>query len=314
MIVQRSYQPPIRSLLYVPGNKLAWMLKAPQYGSDALIFDLEDSVPVDQKVDSRRSVRSAINELSNLGELGNLGRPRLFVRINAFATGMAEKDLEAVVAPGLFGIQAPKIEGPDSVRQLDALLARFEAQANLPVGQIFLMPLIESATGVREAYDIAMAAARVGYLHVGAGGAMGDMALSVGYREAAGQVTSYIFSKVIVDARAAGITNPCTGLTAAPVHDLSAVRALAEQGRNFGYQGVNVIHPSHVPIANEVFGPSPADIAYWTGLVAAVEEGERKGTSAVVYAGKMVDIAHLTFAREMLKRAAEYAGSVAPSL
>jgi len=70
--------------------------------------------------------------------------------------------------------------------------------------------------------------------------------------------------------------------------------------------GVNLIHPSHVSIANEVFGPSQADIDYWTGLVAAVEEGERRGTSAVVYDGRMVDIAHANFAREMLQRAAEY--------
>jgi citrate lyase subunit beta/citryl-CoA lyase len=300
--MERSYQPPIRSLLYVPGNKLAWMLKSPKYGADALVFDLEDSVPADQKVDSRRTVREAIDALSNLV------RPRLFVRINAFATGLAESDLEAVVARGLFGIQAPKIEGPESVQQLDALLARFETRAKLPVGHIFLMPLIENASGVREAYDIAMAAARVAYLQVGAGGAMGDMARSVGYRDASGQVSDYISSKVIVDARAAGITNPCTGLISAPLHDLVAVRALAERGRNFGFQGVNLIHPSHITIANEVFGPSKADIDYWSGLVAAVEEGERQGTSAVVYKGKMVDVAHMTFAREMLKRAAEYTG------
>jgi len=300
LIIDRSYQPPIRSLLYVPGNKLDWMLKAPQYGADALIFDLEDSVPADQKMDSRRIVRQAIDELCHLD------RPRLFVRINAFATGLAEGDLDAIVSAGLFGIQAPKIEGPESVRKLDALLAKFEERARLPVGHIILMPLIEDAVGVRAAYEIAMAAARVGYLYVGGGGATGEMALSVGYRGASGQVTDYIASKVIVDARAAGITNPCSGLTSAPLHDLVAVRELAERIRNFGYQGVNVIHPSHVQVANEVFAPSEADIKYWTGLVDAVEEGERRGTSAVVYEGKMVDIAHFTTAREMLKRASEY--------
>ena len=135
---------------------------------------------------------------------------------------------------------------------------------------------------------------------------MGDMALSVGYRETSGLETAYIHSKVIVDARAAGVTNPCSGLTSAPLRDLEEVRALAVRLRNFGYLGVNLIHPSHVPIANEVFGPSESDIDYWTGLVAAVEEGERRGTSAVVYDGRMVDIAHANFAREMLKRAAEY--------
>ena len=304
MILERPFQPSIRSLLYVPGNKLDWMLKSPKYGADALIFDLEDSVPDDQKVQSRATVRKAVNDLYQTT------RTRLFVRINAVSTGLAEKDVEAVVGPGLFGIQAPKIEGPEAVRRLDAVLANCETKAKLPVGQIFIMPLIEDASGVREAYEISMAAARVGYLQTGVGAsgplAMGDMARSVGYREITGHETAYLLGKVIVDARAAGITNPCTGLTSAPINDLAAVRALAQRGRNFGYLGANLIHPSHVPIVNEVFSPSQAEIAYWTGLVAAVEKGQQGGTSAVIYKGKMVDIAHLTYAREMLKRAAEY--------
>ncbi len=304
MILERPYQPPIRSLLYVPGNKLDWMLKSPKYGADALIFDLEDSVPDDQKAESRKTVRKAVDDLHQTT------RTRLFVRINGVSTGLADKDVEAIVGPGLFGIQAPKIEGPEAVKHLDALLANFEMKAKLPVGQIFIMPLIEDASGVREAYEIAMAAARVGYLQAGVGAsgplAMGDMARSVGYREVTGHETAYLLGKVVLEARAAGITNPCTGLTSAPINDLAAVRALAQRGRNFGYLGANLIHPSHVPIANEVFGPSPEEIEHWTGLVAAVEQGQQKGTSAVVYKGKMVDIAHYTYAREMLKRAAEH--------
>ncbi len=304
MILERPFQPSIRSLMYVPGNKFDWMLKSPKYGADALVFDLEDSVPDDQKATSRETVRKAVNDLYQTT------RTRLFVRINGVSTGLADKDVEAIVGPGLFGIQAPKIEGPEAVRHLDALLAKFETKAKLPVGQIFIMPLIEDASGVREAYEIAMAAARVGYLQAGVGAsgplAQGDMARSVGYREVTGHETAYLLGKVVLDARAAGITNPCTGLTSAPINDLAAVRALAQRGRNFGYLGSNLIHPSHVPIANEVFGPSPEEIEHWTGLVAAVEKGQQQGAAAVVYKGKMVDIAHYTYAREMLERAADY--------
>jgi citrate lyase subunit beta / citryl-CoA lyase len=298
--LNRPPQPPIRSLLYVPGNKLDWMLKAPQYGADALIFDLEDSVPADQKADSRKTVRQAIDQL------GSLGRPRLFVRINAFATGMALDDLEAIVAPGLFGIQAPKIEGPQAIQELDSAMTALERKAGLPEGQIFIQPLIESAEGVRVAYEIAMAAARVGYLMGAAGGNVGDMAQSVGYRETTGLETAYIFGKIVIDARAAGITNPCTGLVTDPIRDLEAVRARATRARNFGYMGSNLIHPSHIQLANEVFGPSKADVEFWTGLVAAVEEGERRGTSAVLYQGRMMDIAHMNHARNMLNYIAEH--------
>ena len=118
-------QPPLRSLLYVPGNKLEWMRKAPKYGSDALIFDLEDSVPPEQKADSRKLVRQAIDELRPLG------RPRLLVRINDVRTGRAEADLEAIVAAGLFGVQLPKTDGPEEIRHLDAVLNGLEEHAGL---------------------------------------------------------------------------------------------------------------------------------------------------------------------------------------
>ena len=139
-----------------------------------------------------------------------------------------------------------------------------------------------------------------------ASGSVGDMAQSVGFRESTGMETSYILGKVVLDARAAGITNPITGLASDPIHDLAAVRRRAERARNFGFMGTNLIHPSHVQLAHEVFGSSQADIEYWKGLVESVEAGQRNGTSAVVYDGKMMDIAHLNHAREMLKRAQDY--------
>jgi len=93
------------------------------------------------------------------------------------------------------------------------------------------------------------------------------------------------------------------------IEDAAGVRAAYEIGMaaaRVGYLGANLIHPSHVAIANEAFGPSQEEIEHWTGLVAAVEKGQAGGTSAVVYKGKMVDIAHYKYAREMLKRAADY--------
>ncbi|MSQ72793.1 MAG: CoA ester lyase [Betaproteobacteria bacterium] len=300
MILNRPPQPPMRSMLFVPGNKPDWMRKAPGYGPDALIFDLEDSVPPDLKIGSRKTIRQAIDEM------GNRARPRLLVRINALQTGMAGDDLEAIVAPGLFGVQVPKTDDADTVRTLDAVMSKLEQRAGLPVGQIFLMPLIESAQGVRNAYEIAMGASRVGYLNACSGGSVGDMALSVGYRETSFLETAYIFGKLVVDARAAGIAHPHSGLVTDPIHDLETVRARAERLRNFGYTGVSLIHPSHVELANEIYGPSKAEIVYWKGLVAAVEKAQREGTSAVVYEGKMMDIAHLNHAREMLKQTAAF--------
>jgi len=295
--LKRPPQPRLRSLLYVPGNKLEWMLKAPRYGSDALILDLEDSVPPDQKTDSRKLVRQAVDEL------GPAGGPRITVRINDVRTGRAQGDLEAVVAKGLFGVFLPKADGPEDIQEVDAILGALEARAGLPAGQIFIMPLIESAQGVRNAYDIAMASARVGYMNAAVGSKVGDMVGSIGFCEVTGQETVYIYGKIIVDARAAGIANPVIGLVSDPIHDVFAVRSRAERGRNYGFRGAMLIHPSHVKVAHEVFAPSQSDLDYWTGLVKAVDDGEAHGTSAVLYHGTMVDIAHRNHAREMLRLA-----------
>src|SRR5690349_20815898 len=126
MALARRPQPPIRSLLYVPGQRLEWMLKAPKYGADALILDLEDSVPPDLKVGARATVRRALDEL------GQQARPYLFVRINPASTDLAAGDLEAVVGPGLFGVYLPKCEGPEEAAWVDERLTALEAQRGLP--------------------------------------------------------------------------------------------------------------------------------------------------------------------------------------
>jgi citrate lyase subunit beta/citryl-CoA lyase len=297
--ITRPRRPPIRSLLYVPGNKLDWMLKAPRYGSDALILDLEDSVPPDQKVQSRALVQRAIDEL------GHLHRPKLFARMNALATGLAEGDLEAVVRPGLFAIEAPKIDGPEDMRTLDALLSDLESRAGLPVGQTAIMPLTESARAMREAYEIAMASPRVAYLFVAGGSGDGDMARVLGFRETPGRLeTLYVRSKIVLDARAAGVF-PICGLLG-PLADLEGLSRQAEEARDLGFTGSNVVHPSHVPIVNRAFSPKQSDLDHWREIVATVEEGQRRGTAAVAYKGKMLDIAHLSYAREMLDLASSY--------
>ena len=155
MPVERRPQPPIRSLLYVPGNKLEWMLKAPKYGADALIFDLEDAVPPDQKTASRAIVRQALETL------GRPERPHLFVRVNGMTTGLARDDLAAVICPMLFGVYLPKADGPEEVACLDEWLTELEAGAGLEPGAIFIRPLLETARGHRECYEIAMASPRV---------------------------------------------------------------------------------------------------------------------------------------------------------
>jgi citrate lyase subunit beta/citryl-CoA lyase len=283
----------------VPGNKLDWMLKAPKYGADALILDLEDSVPEDQKVASRALIQRAIVEL------GPRRRPKLFARMNGLSTGLAEEDLEAVVRPGLFAIEAPKINGPEDIRELDALLTRLETKAGMEPGQTAIMPLTESARAMREAYEIAMASPRVTYLFVAGGSGDGDMARVLGFRETPGHLeTLYVRSKILLDAKAAG-AHPICGVLGR-LDELGELAQQAKEARDLGFVGSNVIHPSHVPVVNEAFTPTQSEIDHWKEIVAAVEEGQRRGSAAVAHKGKMLDIAHLTYAREMLEIANMY--------
>jgi citrate lyase subunit beta/citryl-CoA lyase len=283
---------PLRSLLFVPGNKPTWMEKALHYGADALILDLEDAVPGAEKPSARAHVRQALEHLHGRG-------PLLTVRINALDTGLAGDDLEAILCPGLSAIVAPKVETPHDIVALDALLTQGERRAGMAVGQVEIFPTLETAKGLYHAYHIASSSARVPTL-CGTAGQGGDTARSLGYVwSKAGFETLYIRSKVLLEARAAGVTYPLMA-SWFNIPDLEGLRADAQLNRQLGYSGQVVIHPTHVPIVNEVFTPTPEEIAYYQGLLAAMEDAERHGTAAVTYQGAMVDIAMVKTAQQML--------------
>jgi citrate lyase subunit beta/citryl-CoA lyase len=139
----------------------------------------------------------------------------------------------------------------------------------------------------------------------GGGGKDGDVARALGYRWTPEQTeTLFLRCKVLLDARAAGIACPISGGWF-DVRDLEGLRAYAMHLRDLGYRGMHLIHPSHVPVVNEVFSPSTEEIARWRGLVEAVEQGRSQGSAAVTYRGAMVDIAHEQNARAMLEMARE---------
>ena len=289
---------PLRSVMFVPGNKEDWMRKAPQYGADALILDLEDSVPDEGKAEARALVRKMAEELSGRGQT-------LFVRVNRLETGLTGFDLEAVTCPGVYGILLPKVQSPEDVVEVDILLKFFEQKAGMEVGSICIDPSLETAAGIRAAYDIATASDRVAHMG-GSGGKGGDTARSVGFQwTLEGTETLFIKSKVLVDSRAAGVGYPMSGGWM-DIHNLDGLRTLATQLKQLGYTGMHLIHPSHVPVVNEVFTPTREEIAHWQGLLQAMEERRREGSAAVTYAGDMVDVAHEETARAMLEMVREW--------
>ena len=288
---------PLRTSMYVPGNKEDWMRKAPKYGSDALILDLEDSVPVPNKAEARGLVRKMLEELG--GE-----KPTLTVRVNRLETGLTSGDLEAVTCPQLYCVLLPKVESPADVVEVDNLLSHFERKVGMEVGSIYIDPGMETATSIRLSFEIASASPRVAHMG-GSGGKGGDTARSIGFEwTPEGLETLYLKSKVLIDVRSAGVPYPMSGGWM-DIHNLDGLRNLAIQLKQLGYTGMHLIHPSHVPVVNEVFSPSPEDVKHYKGLIAAMEDMRATGAAAVTYDGDMVDIAHEETARKMLAIAKE---------
>lgn len=293
---------PLRSLLFVPGSRTGWLPKAEAAGADAAILDLEDAVPQGAKEAAREAVAEAIEQAARTARTP--GPMRLLVRINPLdhAAGWAgAEDLRAVARPGLYGVVLPKVRCADDVRLADRLLAWCERETGLPEGRIALVPLLETARGLREAYDIGRAAGRVA--HLGALTAPGgDVERAVGYRwSPGGEETHPLRARVLLDARAAGSPHPVAGLWA-DVTDLAGLRRFAEQNRALGYEGMTVIHPSHVAVVNEVFSPDAEELARCERLVAAVTAAQARGEGAVLFEGRMVDEAMAETARRTLAR------------
>jgi len=289
---------PVRSMLFVPGNKPGWMEKAVKYGADVLILDLEDSVPDNEKVASRPLVKAALKSLTEKGQICN-------VRVNGFATGLTLDDLDAVICLELNNVALPKVETVDDMKALDTLLTHLEKRHHLELGTVKTSLGIETAKALRNAYDIVTSCERVTGLSVACGPG-GDASRSMGFIwSKEGTETLYIRSKAVLEARAAGIQYP-TISSWWDIKDTEGLRKDALFNRSLGFRGQTVMHPTHVPIINEVFTPSAQEIAFFKGLIETFEETEKKGSAAVVYQGDMIDYAMAKTAREML----EFAKSV----
>lgn len=290
---------PYRSILFVPGHKPAWVDKALAAGADCLVLDLEDSVPAELKAGARATVAESIRATRTRDE-----RVGVFVRVNPLDTRTTGADLEAVVVPGLTGVFAPKISSATDVLRYDALLDHFE-ERNGVTGLEYIVP-VEMIGAIQDARAIATASPRVGAM-IGPTAEHADIARAVGYQwTPGGEETLYLRSRILLACREAGI-HPLTGLWER-LDDLAGLKAFAEHGRRLGFRGMIAIHPSHVPVVNEAFSPTPADIAFHEGLLAAYEQAVAAGDGAVRYRGVHIDKAHADTAREWLAHARSIPG------
>jgi citrate lyase subunit beta / citryl-CoA lyase len=283
---------PQRSTLFVPGNRPSWIEKSAAYGADSIILDLEDSVPWPEKSAARLTTKAGIQSLK-------AQRQRVAVRVNGFATGLTAEDVAGVVCAELDSISLPKVEAAADLQRLDALIADRERTLGLPVGAIDTPLICETAKAMRLIFEIAMACPRVKRVTLAAGPG-GDAARAIGYQwSKEGTETLYLRSKAVLDCRAAGIQFP-TISSWWNIKDLEGLRRDALWNRQLGFRGMSVMHPSHVPIVNEVFTPTASEIDFYRGLITAMDQARRRGIAAVVYDGDMVDEAMYKAAQEML--------------
>ncbi len=270
--------PVMRSVFYVPGNNEKMVSKAPSIPADIITLDLEDSVPPAEKPKAREITRE------NLKYAGTGGAP-VFVRINNWETEMTNDDCEAVVHEGLSGVCLAKCGGPEHVIRLDWKLEELERRRGLEVGSVAIQLLIETAKGVMNAYPAAIASKRVNSLIFGAVDYTKDMRVKLTIE---GEEQYYARAHTAVAARAAGcIAIDCPFVA---YKDTEAFEKSTSFGRQLGYEGRMLIHPSQIEPSHRIYTPSAEDVEWAQGVVKVFEEeGIAKGAAAVSYQGKMVD-------------------------
>ena len=306
MSFERRPVRPLRSVQFVPGDNAEAVEASLRQGSDGVILDLEE--PRTPFTEAHRvAARKIVGDF--LADLPAAGRPQYFSRVQDTYSGQMLKDLEAIVGPNLTGVVVPKILQPADVYAVDVILACLEADRGLEPGSISIYPILETAQSLRCSYEIAMASPRVAYIG-GAVSRFGDIVHSIGYRwTPEGDESLYLRSKVLIDARAAGIRYPVSGMWAGNGEDHDGFRAFAEQLRDLGYYGMFISRADHIAICNEVFSPSAEELAQWRSMVKTVDEaGDSDEPIIFAEPGEEMHVlhrAHVASARQGLEWAAD---------
>ncbi len=291
----------MRSLLYIPGNNPGMLQNCAIYGSDAVIFDIEDSISISEKDAARRLVKHALSRL-------DFGSTRIIVRINPRDTNFFEADLEEIVPAKPHAIRLPKVDSADDVLAADAIISRLEEKYGLARGAIGIQAMLETARAIVNVNSIAAASPRLVGLTLGGQ----DLTADLGIRATKeGLELLYAKSAVVIAAKAHGLQAFDTVYT--DVADLEGLRAQTAMGFSLGFSGKAAIHPSQVPVINSVYSPSEKEIAKAAKVVAAALEAEAHGLGVIAVDGKMVDAPVVTQAKRILDLA-RLAGLEVPEL
>jgi citrate lyase subunit beta/citryl-CoA lyase len=285
---------PVRVALFAPGINTKVMSKALGAGVDAVILDLEDSVPIASKAEARPLVVATID-----GSAATPG-PAIFVRVNGAGTGYLADDLAAVVRPGLDAVMLPKAESIEGVQQTAAAIERCEAALGMKSGSVEIILQIESALGVYRCFDLIKASPRVAATCLG-GARDGDLQTDLGCSwSIEGIELMYARSKVLLDSRAAGShIYPLDGVFS-DLNDEAGLIADTRLSARLGYVGRTTIHPKQTAPVRQAYAVPETDAAYYRKVVTEFEAKEKQGVAAITVDGKLVDYAMFQRAKRVL--------------
>lgn len=267
----------LRSLLFLPGNNSNMLINAGILGADGVIFDLEDAVSPDEKDAARILVRNTIKYM-------DLSCSEVIVRINSVDTSFWESDISAIMPQKPSLILLPKTNGKEDVLKVCEYMYDLEKTLGMEENSVGLIPLIETALGVENAFQIATCSKRVKALFLGAEDLTADLGCK---RTKEGREIEYARCRLVVAARAAGIDVFDTPFT--DVNDDEGVFDDANLAKNLGFTGKAAISPRHIEVINSVFSPSLEEIDYAYEVIDAIKEAKQQGKGAIALRGKMID-------------------------
>jgi citrate lyase subunit beta/citryl-CoA lyase len=264
-------------MMYVTGNNPANIMEAHLYGSDSIMFDLEDSVSLKEKDSARFLVYNALKTM-------DYGNVETVVRINGLDTPFGQDDLEAMVRAQPDIIRLPKTETKQDIIDVDNMIGEIEKQIGLEVGTTKIMAAVESPLGVMNAYEIATASKRLVAIAIGAEDFVTNMKTT---RSAEGIELLAARSNLLMAARAAGIYALDTVFT--NIKDDDGFMDEVKLIKQLGFDGKSVIHPRQIGIVHKIYTPTEKEIRNAVRVVEAIKEAESKGSGVIALDGKMID-------------------------
>ena len=275
-----------RSLIFVPGNNPRFLEKAKKIQADIVCFDLEDSVPDDEKTSARKLIKNALKSRSEYSS-------SIFVRTNSPLSGKISSDLKEIIQKGIDGIVIPKVNNISELKKIQKILSGLEKSKKLKPIQI--IPSIESAEGVVNSYQIASFGKRVTAIVFGIFDLLNDLGVEYTKDSPGGKYSRY---KIPVDATAAGIS-AIDGIWQ-DLNDLKGLQTDCNFGKSLGYTGKSIIHPDQISMVHKSFHPNKTEISWAEKVCKVYLESTKKGKGATTVDGKMIDEVHYKQAKALL--------------